>query len=284
MGFRGRPVLIALARIAAAIGAVAIIAVAAIWVLQERLVFLPPPVPSQQGRGAERVAYVAADGQQLFGFLVGDTAANGAPFVIAFHGNGDLADSWIDWARDVAAAEKCRVLLAEYRGYGGLAGRTTYAGVMLDARAAVAFAKRRFGVDERDVVLYGHSLGSGVATQLATEIDARAVLLEAPLTSVVEVGQRNFRAPISWLLPFVSRIDFAPLQRVRVIRAPVSVAVGARDDVLPPSMGRRVYQSARRRGGFLEVLDAGHSDVASLGGDRYWAWLRAAITDTAAKR
>jgi len=193
------------------------------------------------------------------------------------HGNGDLADSWIDWAREVAARTGRSVLLAEYRGYGGLPGRPTYEGVMRDARATRALVQARYGLPPGEVILYGHSLGTGVATQLAVEQGARAVLLEAAITSVDDVGRLALGPPLSWLLPLISRIDFAPVDDVRTIDAPVWVVCGGDDELAPAWMGRSVFDAALRKGKFLLVPQARHGNVAERGGDEYWGWLGQAL-------
>lgn len=252
-----------------------------LWLMQERLVFVPPPTPLRQGRGATRIDFVSTDGQPLLGFLIVAPAARASDtlnqLILHFHGNGDLADSWVDWARDVAERTGWSVFLAEYRGYGGLPGRPTYDGLMRDARAALAFVRTEYGLPARKVVLYGHSLGTGVATELAVEQGAQAVLLEAPMTSVLDVGRHTLGPPLSWVVPLISRIHFAPLDRVRSIQAPVSVACGDRDDVAPAWMGRSVFDAALRKGEFLLVLGAQHGDVSDRGGERYWEWLRKAL-------
>lgn len=271
----------AIRRVALALAAVFAIAVVVLWVVQERLVFVPPATPPQQGRGATRIDFVSTDGQPLFGFLVAAPAARSPDvrdqLILLFHGNGDLADSWVDWAREAADRTGWSVFLAEFRGYGGLPGRPTHDGVMRDARAALALIQARYGVGPDEVVLYGHSLGTGVATQLAVERGARAVLLEAPITSVVDAGRRTIGPPLSWVLPLISRIDFAPVDLVRRIQAPVWVVCGDRDEVAPTWMGRSVFAAALRKGEFLLVPDAQHEDVADRAGDRYWKWLRRAL-------
>jgi len=268
-------------RIALALFAVFATAVAVLWVVQERLVFLPPETPLRQGRGATRIDFSSGDGQPLFGFLVAP-ATPGSPdvdhkVILHFHGNGDLADSWIDWALEASERTAWSVFLAEYRGYGGLPGRPTYSGVMRDARAALELIQARYGLEPREVVLYGHSLGTGVATQLAADRAARAVILEAPITSVVDAGRRASGPPLSWILPFISRIDLAPVEQVQRIEAPVWVVSGDKDDVAPAWMGRAVFDAALRQGEFLLVSGAKHGNVSDRGGDRYWEWLRQAL-------
>ena len=273
-----------LARIAMLLGGVFVAAVVFVWIFQERFAFQPPAVPAVQGRGTTRIEYVASDGQQLFGFLVeparppGDKSSDSTGgAIIVFHGNGDLADSWVDWAHLAAKSLGWPVFLAEYRGYGGLAGRPSFAGVLRDGNAAIDAISKRLSLRPNQIVLFGHSLGSGVATKLAGERGARALVLEAPFTSLVEMGARAFGPPISWVLPLISRSPFSPIADVRAVRAPVSVAVGAKDDVIPPDMGRAVFAAAARKGELLEVATASHGDVSDRGGARYWQWLVRAV-------
>jgi hypothetical protein len=276
-----RSVIASVRRVLIALAVVFAAAVVVLWFVQERLVFVPPPTPVVQGRGATRIDFTSTDGQPLFGLLVRDSTSRspGVPgqLILHFHGNGDLADAWVDWAREVAARTGWSVLLAEYRGYGGLPGRPTYEGVMRDARAALALVQARYGLAPGEVVLYGHSLGTGVATQLAVEQGAQAVLLEAPITSVDDVGRLALGPPLSWLLPLISRIDFAPVDDVRTIDAPIWIVCGGDDEVAPAWMGRSVFDAALRKGEFLLVPRARHGNVAGRGGDQYWQWLGQAL-------
>lgn len=260
------------------------VALVAISVFQERLLFLPPPAPLTQGRGATRVDFASSPDQSLFAFLIDPPAADSTRkrrFVVVFHGNGDLADSWIDWGQDVAARTGWSVFIPEYRGYGGLGGYPTAEGVLQDARAALHVLGSRYGAQPNEIVFHGHSLGSAIAAQIAGESGARALMLEAPMTSIVEVGQRNFGLPISWFLPLISRIHLAPIVHVPRVGAPVWVALGERDDVVPPSMARAVYAAAKRKGQLLAVSNAGHNDIGARGGASYRRWIEAALSQAA---
>lgn len=280
---RGTPLrlLRSIRRIVLALAILFAVFVGMLWLLQERLVFVPPPTPVQQGRNATRVDFVSADGQPLFGFLVSAKSPQ-SPMVpprmiLHFHGNGDLADSWIDWARELAERTGWSVFLAEYRGYGGLPGRPTFDGVMRDARAALTLLQTEYGLAPDQIVLYGHSLGTGVATQLAVERGARAVVLEAPITSVVDVGRQNLGPPLSMVLPLISRIHLTPLEDVRRIQVPVFVVSGGRDEVAPAKMGRRVFDAAARKGEYLLVAGGQHGDLSRRGGERYWELVQNAL-------
>src|SRR5262249_37355884 len=130
----------------------------------------------------EQVSYRAGDGVELFGFLVGNCRSPRVT-VIAFHGNADVSRWFIPWAARLAQETDACVLLPEYRGYDGIPGRPTYTTSALDARAAMDFLTHRLGVSHADVVLYGHSLGSAVAAELAARATPRALVLQSPLST-----------------------------------------------------------------------------------------------------
>jgi pimeloyl-ACP methyl ester carboxylesterase len=247
-----------------------------LWRYQERVLFQPPrgvrdgPVP------AERVAYRAADGVELFGFLVGNC---GTPrvAVIAFHGNADVSRWGIPWAMRLAGEADACVLLPEYRGYDGIPGGPTYTSSALDAKAAMDYLTHRIGVSPADVVLYGHSLGSAVAAELAAHHTPRALVLQSPLSTARAMAGRLGVPGISSLWRLISRIHFDTPTRVRSLRAPVWVSHGDRDVVVPVRMGREVFAAAQNKGELLVVRGAGHNDVPQVGGQAYWSWLVRAV-------
>src|SRR5687767_10601440 len=118
---------------------------AMLWNQQERIVFQPPGPPHPAARDARRIEFSAEDGQPLYALLVGEQAA-AQGLVLVFHGNADLAVWQVSWAHEVVRRTGRAVLLAEYRGYGGLEGNPSYTGGRLDARAAYAVARDSLGV------------------------------------------------------------------------------------------------------------------------------------------
>jgi fermentation-respiration switch protein FrsA (DUF1100 family) len=267
-----RLVLLALALLAA----VYLLLVAAAWAWQERVVWQPPRLAAYPESGAQRLAYSADDGQPLFAYLVGDPA-RAAGLVIAFHGNAELAAWNVEWAREVARRTGWAVLLPEYRGYGGLGGDPTYAGSRRDALAAYEVARGRLGVASPRIALYGHSLGTAVAAELAAEHAPAALVLYAPFTSARDMAAAMRLLPLSSLWGIIGRVAFDTRARVSALEAPVSVTHGDRDIVIPVRMGRAVYESARRKGELLIVPGAGHDDLPVVAGERYWRWLARAL-------
>lgn len=255
--------------------------VATLWSMQERILFQPPGGPFSDGAGATRVTYAAADGQPLHGFLV-ESAVPATGLLLVFHGNADLAVWQIEWAGEVARRTGVRVLLAEYRGYGGVPGRPTYATSRLDARAAWDFARTHLGATPASLAIFGHSLGSAVATELAADVPPSALILQSPFTSARDMATIISRvAGASW--PAISRIHFDSEARARGLDTPVWVAHGTRDLIIPVRMGRRVFEAARVKGELLIVEGAGHNDVPETGGERYWRWMATALGPASAR-
>ena len=253
-----------------------------LWRNQERVVFQPPSATPSAPHPARRVTYRASDGQDLFGYVLDAPGTNGSArtVVIAFHGNADLAAWTAPWASELASRAGVTVLVPEYRGYGGLGGTPSYRTAAQDARAALEFSRASLGA--ADVVLFGHSLGSAIGSELAAEMPAggprlRALVLQSPFTSARDMAARMLVLPAAWYWGRVSRVHYDTRARVAALDVPVFVAHGSRDLYIPILMGRAVFAAARSQGEFLQVDGAGHNDVADVGGERYWRWLTSAV-------
>lgn len=252
------------------------------WSVQERVAYQPqgPPFPEVATR---RVEYRARDGQPLFAYIVGDPARSQGVLIV-FHGNADLAAWQVDWANEAAKHTGYSIVLAEYRGYMGLPGRPTYAGTLLDARAAHAMLRDSFSVAPERIALFGHSVGSAIAAEIAAEIRPHALLLQSPFTSTRAMVGRMMGRPIGSLWRFLSRVPYDTRTRVATVDAPVSVVHGRHDEVIPVEMAEAVFAAAKNKGTLLIVENAGHNDVVLVGGERYWRWLESALLEGADKR
>jgi fermentation-respiration switch protein FrsA (DUF1100 family) len=275
---------------AAAEVAAACVGVALLWAPQERIVWQPPRLRRQDQvapPGATRLDYAAGDGQPLLAWVVepATTAVDGSGgTLLAFHGNAELAAWSVPWARAVAERTGWRVVIPEYRGYAGLGGTPAYHHSAPDAWATFAAVRARHAdmAGGAPFALFGHSLGSAVAAELGVALaDAGhapgAVLLQSPFTSMRAMARLDgWPGAAAWWAR-IARVHFDTAARVAALDAPVSVAHGALDAIVPVRMGRRVFAAARHPGELLVVGDAGHNRVAARGGGRYWAWLAPAL-------
>lgn len=253
--------------------AVVVLLIALVTVFQERIAFQPQGPPYPTAEGARRVDYSAADGQRLFAYLVGAPEAD-KPLLIAFHGNADMAVLQLNWADEIFQRTGVPVMVAEYRGYAGLPGKPTYRGSQLDADAAYAFAQETLHVQPDSMAFFGHSLGSAIASELAGRHRPFVLILQSPFTSARDMAKSflgHRPSAVGWNL--FSRIHFDTIERVRALDAPVSVAHGAQDRLIPKDMGKVVFESARVKGKWLLVPSASHNDVSIRGGEQYWQWM-----------
>jgi pimeloyl-ACP methyl ester carboxylesterase len=169
-------------------------------------------------------------------------------------GNAGSRLGRVPLARGLAAAG-FDVLLLDYRGYGGNPGSPTEDGLAADARAAHRHLVAERGVRPDRLVLFGESLGAAVATRLARERSAAALVLRSPFASLADVGARHYPfLPVRALL----RDRFPVLETVGGVTVPVHVVAGGADEVVPVAQSRAVAEAAGAS--YVEVPDARHND------------------------
>lgn len=153
------------------------------------------------------------------------------------------------------------MLLVGYRGYGGNPGEPTEAGLYDDGRAHLDWLIGQ-GVRQDEVVLYGESLGAAVATQLATERKAAALVLEAPFASVLLSARARYPLfAFDWLI----KDKFANVDKIDKVNMPLFVIHGALDRVTPQRFGRMVFDRAREPKAASWPVEAGHNDLLEFG-------------------
>ena len=182
------------------------------------------------------------------------------------HGNAGNVSHRLDRALLMQSRLGADVLLFDYRGYGASEGSPDEEGTYRDARAAWCWLVARGAAPER-VVLFGESLGSAVALQLALEVDARALVLESPFASVPAMARAVY--PFLPVWPFV-RTRYDNAAKIGRLRMPLLVLHGERDEVVPFAQGRRVFDAAPEPKRFFTIPGAGHNDTYAAGGDLYW--------------
>jgi uncharacterized protein len=224
--------------------------------------YFPDPTraaPVEAGlRGIEEVEITVADGTTLVAWHA--PAKEDEPTVLYFHGNGANA------ANRAPKIETMRkngfgVFYLNNRGYGGSGGRPTEKSNVADALAAYGHLIR-LGVPAGRIVAYGESLGSGQAVRLAAQRPVAAVVLEAPLTSTVDVARTTyFWLPLGLLITDTYNNE----RNIRSVAAPVLVLHGEQDAVIPVEMGRRVYRAANEPKRIELFPQGAHDDLFDHG-------------------
>jgi len=176
--------------------------------------------------------------------------------VLLLHGNsGTLADR--AWKARILLNAGFGVFLVGYRGYGGNPGAPSEQGLYNDGRAALAWLKIG-GVAPSRLALFGESLGTGVAVQLASEAEIGAVVLEAPFTRLPELAPALVGAALAGLL-MVDHFD--NLAKIGAVTAPLLLIHGERDATVPVAMGRRLLAAAAPTAEATFLPAAGHNDL-----------------------
>lgn len=187
-------------------------------------------------------------------------ADSAKPIIVYFHGNaGHIGDRAHKVKPYLDAGYG--LLLMSYRYNAKAGGSPSEAGLLKDGEAALAFAAAA-GYDADRLVLYGESLGSGVAVELAARHSVAGLVLEAPYTDMGVLAQHHYwYAPAKWLL----KDRFRSINRIAENRAPVLVFHGDRDRVIPMRFGRRLLDTAAEPKEFRAFRGAAHNNLYDFG-------------------
>ena len=236
------------------------------YLLQERLIFHPQPLSeagveaiAQRFPKSKNLYAKAAYGTRLHAWLV--EAAPGAPLVLYFGGNAEEV-SWMLYEVG-RRAPGVGWLLTDYRGYGASGGSPSEAALTGDALIWHDYAIKNF--NPKSVYVFGRSLGSGVAVQLAAERPVAGVILVSPFDSLVEVAKRHYPyLPVSWLL----KHRFDSVSRAPGMRVPLLCLVASRDAIIPAEHARLLYEAWGGPKRWIALEGADHNGTD--GHPNYW--------------
>lgn len=223
--------------------------------------------PADIGLAFSPLRLATQDGESLDGWFVPAASRRASRgLVLLFHGNAGNIGHRLDYLRlfhDLGLA----TVMVDYRGYGRSSGSPSEAGTYLDAEAVWRHATQVLGVPPGRIVVFGESLGGGVATRLATTHRPAALVLASTFTSVPDMG-----AELYPLLPvrLLARIRYDSLGRLAQLACPLLVIHSRNDDIIPFAHGRRLFEAARPPKQFLEIA-GGHNDGFVFGRDE---WIR----------
>jgi fermentation-respiration switch protein FrsA (DUF1100 family) len=175
--------------------------------------------------------------------------------VLIFHGNAGNISHRIDYLTMFNRLGYA-TLIIDYRGYGKSSGAPGEEGTYRDGEAAWRYLMETRKFTPQDIVLFGESLGGGIATWLALQHPPRALVLASTFTSVPDLGAQVY----PWLpVRLLARIDYPNLERIRQITVPVLIAHSRNDDIIPFSHGQALFEAAHEPKQLLE-LRGGHND------------------------
>lgn len=212
-----------------------------LW-LEPMLVY--PGAPSTRGDYEpdfefEDVDFRSADGTKLHGWML--PAADSKRYVLFCHGNGEnvaMAGGYV--ARLMGQSLDANVFVFDYRGYGKSAGSPTEKGVLADTHAAMDWLCNRFEIKPTDVIVVGFSIGGGAATDVATGLGCRGLILQRTFSSLPDVAASKFP-----FLParLMMQNRFESTKKISTYHGPLLQSHGEQDQVVPFRFGKRLHEA-----------------------------------------
>ena len=224
--------------------------------------------PSSVGLKYEEVVLNDGAGPNLI-FWVIEPKGKYRGTIIYLHGNAGNISSYLNGVAWVPA-EGYRVVIGDYRGYGGSAGEIDVDGLYLDAARAVRFAQTKTKKPGEKLILFGHSLGGSVAIYTASREEFRdafsEVIAEAPFASYREIAREKVGSfwlgyPFQWPLGFLVRDEYSPINVISEVKAPIYLFHGDADVTVPPHHSEELCAALKDRCSLTIVPGANHVEV-----------------------
>jgi fermentation-respiration switch protein FrsA (DUF1100 family) len=245
------------------------------WEFSEKgIVFFPDPyligTPADYGLEYEEVFFTAADGVKLHGWWVPKA---GAPVFLWFHGNAGNISHRLDNIRLLWHKVGVQVFIFDYREYGRSEGRISREGTFKDAAAAYGYVRETRGVPGEDIVLFGRSLGTALATDLALKVSCRSLVLESAFTNSADMARLYAPFMFDWR----PKVPYDNLGKMDKLKVPVLIIHGEHDEIIPVDMSRRLYAAASPPKELYIIPGAHHNDTYFIGGEPYFDRLKTFI-------
>ncbi|CEK12104.1 alpha/beta hydrolase [Legionella hackeliae] len=226
------------------------------YFMQRNLMYFPAKeVPSRKFFHADDMQVVkiqTKDGIHLMSWY--KPPIPGKPTILYLHGNAGHIGYRMPLVRQFLAAG-LGVLLLEYRGYGGNPGHPSEQGLYRDGEAGFNFLQQQ-GVPAQQTILYGESLGTGVATYLSTQFSVCAVILQSPYTSMTNVARYHY----PWV--FIAPWDkYDSLSRISQVKSPLLILQGENDTIVPYEQAHILFENANQPKEFIHLPGRGHNDL-----------------------
>ena len=159
--------------------------------------------------------------------------------ILFFHGNAGSLENRT-YKLNHFKNLKVNFLIIAWRGFSGSKGQPNEKGLYEDAKSAIKWLKKK-GIDENNIILYGESLGTAVAVEVAQNRNYAGIILESPFTSMVEMGKKYYPIfPVRFLL----KDKFESYKKISNVFSPILIMHGKVDKIVPYKMGKKIYELA----------------------------------------
>jgi len=196
----------------------------------------------------EDVVFKTDDGLHLNGWYI---PAENSQFTVLFcHGNGGNIMHRLD-SMNIFYNLGLNCFIFDYRGYGNSEGKPGEDGTYLDAEAAYEWLTKEKKISPNDIIIFGRSLGGSIATQLASKVQARALIIESTFTSYVDIGRKFY--PYMPVRLF-ARFGYRTIDYIKDVHCPVMIIHSRSDDIVPFEFGLELYEVANEPKEFAEIF------------------------------
>ena len=214
-----------------------------LYFYQRNLLYLPNENNYSQDKisvDIQKVKIPTSDNIELLGWYHEKNLKDHKTLVY-FHGNAGSLENRIHKLNHFKNMN-INFLIIAWRGFSGNNGKPTEEGLYIDGKSAIDWLIKK-GVDEKNLILYGESLGTGVATHLAQNKNYAGVILETPFTSMIDTAKKFYPyIPVSLLL----KDKFENYKKIKNINSPILVMHGEVDQIVPFFMGKKIYELANK--------------------------------------
>ncbi len=212
--------------------------------------------------------WLSADGGvRLFGWYI-DAGPN-QPVLLWCHGNaGNISHR----LRNISELHRrgVSIFIFDYRGYGQSTGKPSEVGLYQDALAAYDFLMTKKNITPNRLIIFGRSLGTSVACEVARQRQAAGLILEGAFPSIQSMADHHYLGlPASWFIDSTFNLE----EKLSQISLPLLVIHGEKDSVVPMELGKYVFEAAHEPKRWYPVRGAGHNDVPFVGGSAYFQQL-----------
>ncbi|MEE9371365.1 MAG: alpha/beta hydrolase [Sedimentisphaerales bacterium] len=224
--------------------------------------------PGGLGLDFENVVFKTSDGLKLTGWYI--PAANSELTVLFCHGNGGNMMHRLD-SINIFYNLGLNCFIFDYRGYGNSEGKPTEEGTYLDAAAAYKWLTEEKKIPPDDIIIFGRSLGGSIAAQLASKVEARALIIESGFTSYVDTGKKFYPyMPVQWFASY----SYSTIDYVKNVHCPVMLIHSRNDEIVPFEFSLELHEAANEPKELIEISGS-HNDGFLVSSEIYKsAWVK----------
>lgn len=237
-----------------------LVVVLLLYLFQAKLIFLPGKLSSNyrftKAYNSEELMLTTSDHEKINALFFNGT---GEDVILYFHGNAGDLSGWQYVAEDFTGLG-FSVLIIDYRGYGKSTGTISEKGFYHDAEAAYEYLIEK-GYKSEHIIIYGRSIGTGVAVELATRVEVKGVVLESPYTSIAALA--NEKLPFFFPSLYL-KFRFNTLAKLDKIKSPVIFLHGSKDTLIPYSHTEKLYQRFKGSKRMILFPQGTHNDLSSF--------------------